>query len=335
MAEHQQFFPISLAVMQPGTLAPVDLYIRVPGATSYTLYRSARTPLTEEIRQRLLDRGVNALHLRSEDKDAYYGYVEEHIQQIVRDELLPLEEACSLVYESSTRVMKEVFEDPRSGKSIQRAERMVDATVLAIMKEPDALWYMTAMASHDYYTYTHSVNVCVFLIAATRELLDVDSTSRLRQIGLGGLLHDIGKSRVPGDILSKPGPLSEEEFDMVKQHPLAGLEIVEQVRSLPLEPTSIIRSHHERLDGSGYPDGLSGEAIAWLPRLAGIIDTYDALTTKRSYAAVRTPFEALQLMLSEGEDRLDLDLLHRFVKFLGPDELSAGNSRSDRKLAGI
>ncbi|MFO8006606.1 MAG: HD domain-containing protein [Candidatus Brocadiia bacterium] len=314
----QSHFPIPLAIMQPGTVAPVNIYIRTGDA--HNLYKTANTPLRDDIRERLLQRGVRQLYLRRQDKDAYFDYVERHITDIIRDELLPPQEAARVVYQSSSRVMVDVFADPRSGKNLRRAQGLVEATVMSIMKRPDSLWQMTSVASHDYYTYTHCVNVCMFLVGASRELLGVEGEPQLRRIGLGGIFHDVGKSQVPEHILNKPGKLTPEEFEEIKRHPALGVELIAEQRSLSVVASAIVRSHHERYEGGGYPDGVPAEGLRDVVRLSTIIDVYDALTTERCYARARSPFAALQLMLNDMDGHFDPDLLRRFVAFLGPSQ---------------
>ncbi|MGD2174399.1 MAG: HD domain-containing protein [Candidatus Brocadiaceae bacterium] len=319
----EQYFPVSLAIMQPGTMAPVNIYIASGSPPTYNLYKTVRAALSEEVRERLLDHGVQELYVRSQDEGAYYEYVEENIESIIRDDLLPPEKASEIVYTSSSRVMEDVFEDPRSGKNLQRARRMVKGSVLSILKSPDSLWEMTAMASHDYYTYTHCVNVCMFLLAASRDLLAVTDPPRLERIGLGGMLHDIGKSQVPGQILNKPGKLTAEEFELVKEHPPAGVELVSRHMDVPGITAEVIRNHHEHFDGSGYPDGRAEEDVSPVTRLSTIIDVYDALTTERCYAPARNPYGALELMLTAMRDQFDSSLLESFVRFLGPRDARA------------
>jgi HD-GYP domain-containing protein (c-di-GMP phosphodiesterase class II) len=313
-------FPIPLAVMQPGTLAPVDLYIRLKAPERYLLYKRAHAPFHEAARQRLLERGVGALYLPKADERMYQDYVEENIAVIIRDDLVPVEESCKLVYETSSRVMTEVFDDPRSGRNMARARRVVEATVLSVLKRPDSLWHMRTLASHHYHTYTHCVHACMFLVASGQRLLRIRDRATLNRIGLGGILHDVGKSQIPDEILSKPHKLTADEFQQVKLHPLIGLDIARGVKRLPSVAGHIIRSHHEHLDGSGYPDRLAGEEISAIVRLSSIIDVYDALTTERAYSHARTPYLALELMLNETRGQFDERLLRSFVKFLGPEE---------------
>ncbi len=307
-----------LGVMQPGTAAPVDLYIDFGTGAGLVLYKRCGAALNEETRGRLMEHGVGTLFLSKLDEPAYRRYIEDNLENIIRDDLLPAEETSRLVYDSSSRVMSEVFEDPRSGSQLQRARRMVEATVLTLMKDPGALWTMASVASHDYYTYTHCVNVGMFMAAAAREVLGVDSHQELNEICLGGLLHDIGKTEVPEAILNKPGRLTDEEFAVVKRHPTDGLSLVLEHQRLANVTGHIIGHHHESFSGGGYPAGRPEADMPTEVRLASIVDVYDALTTNRPYAKARTPFEALEMMMGQMEGKFDPNLLKAFVRFLGP-----------------
>jgi putative nucleotidyltransferase with HDIG domain len=304
--------------MQPGTVAPVNLYLQPSSPPDLTLYKTAQTLLSDETRQRLMVRGVPNLYVRKQDEDAYYDYVEDHIVEILKDELLPAGQACEIVYTSSSRVMGDVFDDPRSGRNVQRAHRMVEGMVCSILTHHEALWLMTTVASHDYHTYTHSVDVCMFLVSACRDVLGIKDGHMLEKVGLGGIFHDVGKSEIPEAILTKPGKLTPEEFEVIKKHPARGLEILGSRRDVSAEAASIIVSHHEHFDGTGYPGGMSGKSISKLARLATVIDVYDALTTERPYAHASNPYDALQLMLQGMDGHFDRHLLRSFVKFLGP-----------------
>ncbi len=315
-----EYVPVALGVMQPGTLAPVDLFIHVGPPAGYLLYKKAQDELREDIRERLIEHGVDSLYLRSSDKVAFHEYVEEHISTIIRDDLVPPEQASKLIYDTSARVMEDTFEEPRAGRNLRRAHRMVEATVQSIMKDPDGLWHMTSIASHDYYTYTHCVHVSMFLVAAAYDIVGIRDAKMLRRIGNGGILHDIGKSEIPEEILNKPGKLTPEEFEKVKEHPKRGLNLVQDDRRLEAAAARIISGHHERYDGNGYPSGLSGERIDRIVRLATIIDVYDALTTNRCYASARSAYKAIQIMLHEMDSAFDTNMLQDFIRFLGPRE---------------
>ncbi len=319
-AEHPsaQFLPVHLALVQPGTVPPVSLYLRVGKEDEFTLYCAAHKAFDEQARGRLLDHGVQTLYVRLQDEGAHDHYIEQNLAAIVRDDLLPPGEASRLVYRTSSRVMQHLFDDPRSGKNIARIEPVVRAAVGSIMKSSDTLWEMTDLASHDYQTYTHCVNVGVLLVAFSRQVLDIEEASILESIGFGGMVHDLGKSLVPPQILNKNGPLTDEEFNQVQEHPVNSLSLVEHHRELGRMETAIIRSHHERPDGRGYPDALLSQDIPPLARMAKVIDCYDAMTTERPYARARSPFETLSLM-KRMDGQFDDAVLNGFIRFLGPE----------------
>lgn len=327
-AQTQEFFPVHLAVMQPGTVAPVDLYIKPARAAAHTLYKAAQTPLDMDVRDRLLDRGVSRLFLRKKDERAYRAYVEENITRMICDDLLPMEEACVLVYESSANIMDDVFRDPRAGRNMQRAYNVVEATVTSILKDPAALWHMTGVAASDYQTYTHCVNVSMFLVGACQRVLGVDDPQTLKRIGTGAIFHDVGKSQIDREVLEKhPAKLTRDEAHAIRMHPAAGLELVEGHGEVSPTTASIIRWHHECMDGTGYPDGLSGERLGKVVRLAAIADVYDTLTTDRPHEPAMSAFEALQVMSTDMKGRLDPSLLQLFIQFLGPTKANV-NVRS-------
>jgi putative nucleotidyltransferase with HDIG domain len=312
------YFPVHLAVLQPGTLAPVDLYHLPRGASDYVLYKGAGTLLREEIRDRLLDNNVTTLYLRQEDQQLYDDYLDANVKAVMRDDLLPRDEAGQIMYEVSGRAADLLLEQPESAVNLKRVETAVEAMVPSILRDPDILWHMTRVAATDYYIHEHCVHVSMLLAATATDVLAALAQEALEQVCLGGMLHDLGKSQIPERILTKPTELTPEEFDIIKQHPLVGLEIAESHRKLSPAAAGIIRSHHECYDGSGYPDRLAGDSIPPGARLAAIVDVYHALTTNRPYARALAPFDALRMMLVDMKGKFDAAMLRRFVRFLGP-----------------
>ena len=191
-------------------------------------------------------------------------------------------------------MVRAVMADARLGKAVEidRLQPMVHDITESILRNPGALVGLLRIKTKDDYTFLHSVSVCALMVAFCRSRgLDAATT---HQAGLGGLLHDTGKALVPDAILNKPGPLSPEEFDIVKRHPRDGHAILLQTPDLGPIPLDITLHHHERRDGSGYPDGLAGDAIGELAQMAAIVDVYDALTSERSYHKAIPAAEALR-----------------------------------------
>ncbi len=191
-------------------------------------------------------------------------------------------------------LVRTVMADVRLGNAvdIDRVEPMVEDITESILRNPGALVGLLRIKTKDDYTFLHSISVCALMVAFCRSRgLDAATT---HQAGLGGLLHDTGKALVPDAILNKPGPLSPEEFALVQRHPRDGHAILLQSPEVGPIPLDITLHHHERRDGSGYPDGLAGDAIGELAQMAAIVDVYDALTSERSYHRAIPAADALR-----------------------------------------
>ncbi|MEW5743928.1 MAG: HD domain-containing phosphohydrolase [Nitrospirota bacterium] len=216
--------------------------------------------------------------------------------------------------EKSKIVIRNVIDDPRSGERIKEAHVLVTSIVDCILNRRSALYNLLSIEQYDYYTYTHSVNVGVLSIG-----LGIETGMDKKEahfLGLGALLHDVGKNTIPPEILNKEGKLSDIEYQLIRTHVEEARRILSGQRAFPLESFSAVLEHHERLSGKGYPRGLSADRISLFGRITAIADCYDALTTQRPYRTAFTPFYALSVLVNEIED-YDPALLERFVLMLG------------------
>jgi putative nucleotidyltransferase with HDIG domain len=219
--------------------------------------------------------------------------------------------------EVTERYVSRMLEDARLGHGVDvtGARRIVHEMVTSVSETPYAALWLTNLKNKHEYTMVHSVNVCVLALAfglylkLPREDLEV--------IGLGALLHDVGKMRTPIEILDKPGPLTEEEFDVMQKHPLDGYSIVRKQSGVPPGTLEIIRFHHERLSGNGYPDGLLGEDIGMWVRLVAIADVYDAITSDKIYRDGIPAQEGLSMMYHMAPNEFGKELMQKFIKCIG------------------
>jgi HD-GYP domain-containing protein (c-di-GMP phosphodiesterase class II) len=198
------------------------------------------------------------------------------------------------VRRQASSLVRTVMADVRLGKAVEidRVQHTVQDITESILRNPGALVGLLRIKNKDDYTFLHSVSVCALMVAFCRSR-GVDGATT-HQAGLGGLLHDTGKALVPDSVLNKPGPLTPEEFALIKRHPRDGYDILCRSPELGASPLDIALHHHERRDGSGYPDHLAGDAISELAQMAAIVDVYDALTSDRSYHKGVAAAEALR-----------------------------------------
>ena len=223
---------------------------------------------------------------------------------------------ASRVHREATGVLEQVLDDARLGCGIdsERTRKVVRELTESLVREPSALLCLTQLKCASRYAAQHSVNVCIFTLVFARHLGLPKEV--LHDIGLGALLLDVGKVKVPKEILDKPGKLTPAEFALVKRHTLYGRRMLEQagMGEVVLE---IVSDHHERVDGSGYPRGLKGREIGLYARIVGLVDVYDAVTSARVYGGAVSSLEAMRMLYEWRYQQFDHRLVEKFIQCLG------------------
>ena len=221
------------------------------------------------------------------------------------------------IKDRASLVANKVFQNVRMGKpvTLEPVKDSVHAIIDSIQHNPDSLLSLLMLKNHDEYTFMHSVNACILLTAFCQSLqMDENITAA---VGIGGILHDIGKARISNQILDKPGPLTNSEFARVRRHVEFGTHILERTPNIHQTSIQVVSQHHERLDGSGYPHGLKGDQITRIGQMVAIVDIYDAITTTTSYHKGKQPHDVLKEMMSWRNTLIDDTLLQQFVHCVG------------------
>ena len=209
-----------------------------------------------------------------------------------------------------------MFHEARMGKAIEAeaVAPLVEEISNSVMRNPGALISLARLKTADDYTFMHSVAVCALMIALARQLgLD---EAQVRDAGMAGLLHDLGKAMIPLDVLNKPGKLTDEEFDLVKTHPAEGYKLLLDGSGISEVTKDVCLHHHEKIDGSGYPKGLNGDTLSLFAKMGAVCDVYDAITSNRPYKAGWDPAESIKRM-AEWKGHFDPLVFQAFVKSLG------------------
>jgi len=267
-------------------------------------------------------RGLDVQHGNSEEADSERVApelvqllpAERRIEKVTLiDELV----AARKVHAKTKAAVIAMFGDVRMGKSVQveEAVALVDEIHLSMERNSNALLSLIRLKTADEYTYLHSVAVCVLMVALGKQL--GLRGEELKQVGVAGLLHDIGKMAVPNEILNKPGKLTDQEFDIVKNHPRRGWEILRTVYQADEPALDVCLHHHERMDGKGYPERLSADTLTLHARMGAVCDVYDAITSERCYKKGWEPAEAIRRMTSWKDGHFDETVFRAFVKTVG------------------
>lgn len=310
------YIPIHISSLVSESVGDFNLYILSVVDEPPVLYRERALPFTEADRRRLNDSEVYELYVQESDAGKLRIYVEKNLGHILSDSSIDASERANLAYHVSQGLVADVFEDPRSRETIQRSKELVLHMAEFILQDPRALSDLMKVMSFDYDTYKHSVNVFVFGMSLARHC-GYDDIAELRELGYGLLLHDIGKTELDVGLVTFKGIYDPGQFEEMKKHSVYGYEILKEHNLFGTIALEVVRNHHEKLSGGGYPNNLSGDRISPFARIAAIVEVFDSLTTQRPYQEAVGSFAALELMRNEMMDDLDESLFRSFVEMLG------------------
>lgn len=314
------FIPIRVSSLRPDTVASFDLFIRSNPEQDPVLYRERNLPFTVDTIERLDTDAVKWFFISSRQESDYQRYLEDNLGAILADDTMPPDEKCEILYTSAQGLMCRLMDDPPGAQEITQSKQLVAESVRFLSRQKGALTHLLQLTSHDYYTYTHSVDVFVYTLSLAGRA-GYSDTRTLNELGQGALLHDVGKSRIDASIVNCTTTLSDEQWKAMKAHPVYGHELLSRPGGLSPLGLDVVHHHHEKLDGSGYPEGLSGEELSPFARICTITDIFDALTTRRAYKDSLGSFPALRLMQEEFGAKLDKGLFRVFVEMMGrPDD---------------
>ena len=250
--------------------------------------------------------------------------IEQQMQQAARTHrvtvpvstALELERAAKICHQSKQAVIS-MFQEARMGKAVDvgGAQKMVEEITDSVSRNPGALISLARLKTVDDYTYMHSVAVCAMMVALSKQLgQDVEQT---RQAGMAGLMHDLGKAVMPIEVLNKPGNLTTAEFAIIKTHPVEGHRLLRATQNVGPVVLDVCLHHHEKTDGSGYPEGLKDCEISIVAKMGAVCDVYDAITSNRPYKVGWDPAESLRRMADWSNGHFDGKIFQAFVKSLG------------------
>nr|MCU0257187.1 HD domain-containing protein [Vicinamibacterales bacterium] len=272
----ETFVPVDLDGLLVDTILDFNLFL--PAGRGRLLYfRSPNLEFTVDHRNRLLDNGVRTLYIRAQERSRYNQYLEQHLPAVIANPAIAPRKKADLLYTVSTNVVQECLGDPRSEAIVPRTRRVAESTIDFVLRSERSVAQLATLMATDYYTYTHSINVSVFSVALAHKV--GVSREDLAEFATGALLHDVGKSEIPLALITKSGPLSAEEMQVMQQHVRIGERLLNTHQRLSAFAMLAVKQHHEKLDGTGYPRGLDKDQLHLFGRISAIADCFDAMTT--------------------------------------------------------
>jgi len=268
----------------------------------------------------LSERYVKAL------KDLHFTHIyirDNRIPEVEVNDVIPenlRQEAIQIIHKSFGDVQQQLnAKNPMGDKVGFNVDSITDVTkgiVESVLSNKELVIQLADLKSHDNYTFAHSVNCCVVgtVLGVKLGLPDY----KLKDLAIGLMLHDIGKTTISAEIMNKPGKLTQDEFEKMKEHARAGFDILREIWSLSAHAKIVVLQHHERFDGTGYPKGLKGNDIHLYGQIGAIADVYDALTSDRTYRKRLLPHEAIEFLMGNGDRYFSLELVTTFVSAIAP-----------------
>lgn len=316
MNKTSNYIQIAPDTFRNDTYRPFDVYFSSKDGTM-VLYCSMGDRLAEGFREKLhRDHIIDRLYIKAKDKANYDLYMETSLTDFFSSRELSCERKAELALETIRTTASALFESPKAD-FIRRYEKTVLATMNFVLEESTAFRALLSKLSMDDGLLNHSVNVGILALGLTAALLDRGIDIDYNEAIPGFFLHDIGKTAIPREILSKNGPMSRVDWKIMRRHPETGCQIIRNCQMLTSDIRYIVSQHHERHSGSGYPNGLRGTEIHFNAKICAIADIFDGLTSYRSYRKEHSTYGALTVMKNELSGEFDPRLFATFVSLFG------------------
>lgn len=309
-----EYVAVDLGLIILHKLPDVALFLE-SGPSMYKVFRRRGLYISQTELDGLLHNGVTTVYIQREDVPAFTQYAEALLSDVARNSPMADEKKVALLRTSAIQVMSDIFSAPTPA-NIERGVKAVSGFVYVLMRDPKAYQLLLSLSSHDHYTLQHSVGVATNAIILAKKS-GINDEAGLIEAGVGGLLHDVGKTKVPKELINKKGPLDPAEWDEMKKHAMYGYEIVKDNPNVGTRAKLAVLQHHEDANGSGYPMGLRLDQVSIFAKIVSICDIYNAITTDRSYSKAKPPFEAFKLIKEKLSHKVDLKLLEQMILIYG------------------
>ena len=300
-----KYMKIRLKSLPAERPVPFDLFVSI--GKKYVHYLRSGDKIDAAKLQKFESRPSHPFFILASERSAYQKFVREGLMS----DRIPNREKALILRESTLVLVEELFERPDIDTALSDARQVVEDFVMLMDNDASAMGHLIGLTSHDFYTYNHSLDVSVYSIGLGQAVGFRDRD--LKDLGLGGLFHDIGKRQIPLEIICKTGPLTDAEWIEMKKHPQYGLAILTQ-HNATVNVKACAFEHHESMAGNGYPQSLSAAEIHGMARVVSVADTYDALTTQRSYSNPMKPSDAIELMTGKIKDKYDPEVMRALLE---------------------
>lgn len=311
MDKKPEFFRIAItAAKAMAEDSSTSVAVFLPGAKGAepVLYRDGEASATAPDFDRLHDHGVPFVYVQASDYRKCESFLESKLTELLHQENVPSAEKVRIVHQVGASVARDLTKGPVTSAGMNRATKLIDNVIACVLKDPVVAGHMLHMASHERTTASHMFVVSALAVVLGAEAFGADHEI-LADLGLAGMMHDLGKLGIDADILNKATPLTPEEMLLIHQHPIESVRLLGDDPKVTPVVRQMILQHHEWIDGRGYPVGASGSDILPGSRILSIVDSFHAMIGRRSYRDPLTPHEANRALLAQSGRQFDPELL--------------------------
>lgn len=311
--------PITSELLVPGEQAPADIYTAMYNRKDKEVEMRPVCAKGEQFlpawRRRMEEAQIKNLYVAFDDAPAVQDYLQKVSGTIMDNPRTTRRKKAATIQDMAALNLRLMFGGDLSPKALSQSLERAGTMVTRLAQVPNLLTKLSDVLRTDYSLYSHSVNCCMLAMAFGRFMGMPES--RVHTLGVGGMLHDVGLSRLPEELVNKRSGLTPAEKELIRAHPKMGYDLMMPVSSVSLDVLKIILHHHENHDGSGYPHGLTGERTPYLARVMSLVDTYDTMTSQRHQDDPMPAYEAANRLLATMGGQHGNDLVPPFIRFLG------------------
>ncbi len=322
----QDYVPLPIQNLFPGQVVPFEVLVRITETGQAGDLFQTCCPAGQEFKSdwlaKLQDAGINRVYFHQQDQALVLEYLNQGLPVVLDDDSLSVKEKAERVADVTYFWVNQFFTDTQTQvvQQLKQGFEYVDHLLSFLRQDHSHRYWLLDLYRHDKTLYSHCLNTSLLSMAFARYLGWEDH--KIRELGRGSLLHDIGMTKIPTEILAKKGGLTEDEWELVKKHPYSGFVMLKTFSPVSREALLMVLQHHENGDGSGYPEGLKMVRIHPLARVMRLIDSFDALVSPRSWRPGYPPAKALWIMRQDWQQSgmFDVGLLVELIKFIAGEE---------------
>lgn len=306
----EDYYKVPIDLYRDGEIVETDLYLYYQG--QHILCKTKGVRWSAEDEERVVNFGADTFFVKFSSPEEHSQFLDEKLKSLLERPNVSLERKASVLYDVSDPILSKVYSASRDTENMKVAGNYVK-NCIKYLNEKGSLTELVQLANKNLTEHTHALHVSTYSIALAKRV-GAQSYEDIFALGMGALLHDIGKSKIDSKILKKAGDLDDKEWAIIRMHPEYGAEILDGRPEVPKLARRIVLEHHERVNGKGYPKGIKG--IHQFSKIVGIADCFNALTSATEYSQAKTPYDALKYMIQHMSLEYDKNLLGAFIEML-------------------